>query len=65
MRKSIRWPLDGLGALFILALVAFGAIGWVLNIIKIAEADSFTPFVILRCVGAIVVFLGAVLGWIG
>jgi phage portal protein BeeE len=39
--------------------------GWVLNIIKIAEADTFTPFVILRCVGVIVAFLGMILGWIG
>ena len=65
IRRTIRWPMHGLGAVLILALVAAGSIGWVLNIIKIAEADAFTPFVILRCVGAIVVFLGAVLGWIG
>ena len=57
--------MNGLGAVLISALVAAGAVGWVLNIIKIAEADSFTPFVILRCVGAIVVFLGMILGWIG
>lgn len=56
---------EGLGALFILGLVGAGAAGWVLNIIKIAEADTFTPFVILRCVGVIVAFLGMILGWIG
>lgn len=51
--------------MFILALVGLGVTGWVLNIIKIAEADTFTPFVILRCVGVIVAFLGMILGWIG
>ena len=60
-----RLKFEGVGALFILALVIAGAIGWVMNIIKIAEADTVTPFVILRCVGAVIVFLGMVLGWIG
>lgn len=59
------WKLEGLGALFVLALIGLGMAGWVMNIIKIAEADTVTPFVILRCVGALIVFLGAVLGWIG
>lgn len=61
----MRTRFEGLGALFILVLVGLGCWGWVLNIIKIAEADTLTPFVILRCVGVIVAFLGMVLGWIG
>lgn len=63
MKYTTRF--EGLGALFILAVVGLGWWGWVLNIIKIAEADSLTPFVILRCVGVLVAFLGMVLGWIG
>ena len=59
------WKFEGLGALFVLGAIGLGMAGWVMNIIKIAEADTVTPFVILRCVGAGIVFLGAVLGWIG
>ncbi len=60
-----RWPMEGAGALFVLGLIGLGAAGWVLNIIKIAEADTVTPMVILRCVGVVIAFLGMVLGWIG
>ena len=59
------WRMEGAGALIVLALVGLGAAGWVMNIMKIAEADTVTPFVILRCVGAVIVFLGMILGWIG
>ncbi len=59
------WRMEGAGALIVLALVGLGAAGWVMNIMKIAEADTVTPFVILRCVGAVIVFLGMVLGWVG
>ncbi len=59
------WRMEGAGALIVLAMIGLGMAGWVMNIIKIAEADTFTPFVILRCVGAVIVFLGMILGWIG
>lgn len=59
------WKFEGLGAVFILAAVVGGCAGWVMNIIKIAEAGEFTAMVALRCIGVLVVFLGAILGWIG
>lgn len=59
------WRMEGAGALIVLAMIGLGMAGWVMNIIKIAEADTFTPFVILRCVGAVIVFLGMILGWVG
>ncbi len=60
-----RWPMEGLGGLAVLGILALGVTGWVLNILKIAEADTVTPMVIVRCIGTVVVFLGMVLGWIG
>jgi len=47
------------------ALIGFGVVGWVLNIIDIVHAISepITGMFILRCIGIIVGPLGAVLGY--
>jgi len=41
-------------------------IGWVLNIVKIVDAnfDPITGMVVLRCIGVFVAPLGAVLGFL-
>lgn len=59
------WRMEGAGALIVLTMIGLGMAGWVMNIMKIAEADTVTPFVILRCVAVPFVFLGMILGWIG
>lgn len=52
--------------LLIALLVIFGAIGWVMNIIEIVGSfsDPITGAFIFRCIGVIVLPLGAILGWI-
>jgi hypothetical protein len=40
------------------------AIGWVLNLIAIADATAFSGMVVLRAVGIFIAPLGAVLGFI-
>jgi len=47
-----------------LALIIAGLIGWVMNVLAIAQADSLTGFVILRIAGAFFPPLGAILGYI-
>lgn len=47
------------------ALMIGGAIGWILNIVKIIASlgDVVTGMFIARCIGAFVAPIGAVLGW--
>lgn len=48
----------------ILLVIVAGAIGWVLNIVKlIGTADVITGMFVARCIGIFVPPLGAVLGW--
>lgn len=60
-----NWPMEGLGALLLLFVAFGGAWGWVLNIMKLAEAGSVTGMVLVRAIGVVVPPLGAILGWIG
>jgi len=46
------------------ALIIFGAVGWIMNIVAVAQSDVVTGMVILRVVGIFMAPLGAVLGWI-
>ena len=48
-----------IGGLFIL-----GVFGWIHNIFLIAEADSVSGMVLLRCLGILFVPLGAILGYV-
>jgi len=54
-----------MGFIIILAWIA-GAIGWVLNIIELVHSltGPITAMFIARCVGVIIPFLGAVLGYL-
>ena len=62
MRKT---DLSTGAALFVLALIAAGITGWVMNIFDIVAAvsDPITAMFILRCVGIFVAPLGAILGY--
>ena len=48
-----------IGGFFIL-----GVFGWIHNIFLIAEADSVSGMVLLRCFGILFVPLGAILGYV-
>lgn len=52
------WGLIGIG------LFIAGAVGWIMNIIAVAQSDFVSGMVILRIVGIFMAPLGAVLGWI-
>jgi hypothetical protein len=55
-------------AIFILIVTAMAfacAYGWVMNIVILAHAESFSGLVLLRGIGIFVAPLGAVLGLIG
>lgn len=51
--------------LFWLVLVVGGLIGWILNIVDIANSDfeNVTGMLVLRIIGVFVAPLGAILGW--
>ena len=48
-----------------LAIIGFGAAGWVTNIIHLTQADSSTPLglTIVRAAGIPIIPVGAVLGY--
>lgn len=46
------------------ALIIFGGIGWVMNIVAVAQSDVVSGMVILRVVGIFMAPLGAVLGYL-
>ena len=64
-----RYTAKGEGALWlaggIILLWAAGVIGWVMNIVAIANGtfDPLTPMMVLRLVGIFMLPLGGVLGW--
>lgn len=47
-----------------ICLIVAGAVGWVLNIVAIANVSEFSGMVVLRAVGVFFAPLGAVLGYI-
>lgn len=53
-------------ALASFTLMALAAIGWVLNIIKIfgALGDPITGFFVGRVIGAFIVPIGCIVGWL-
>lgn len=52
------WGLVGIG------IVLFGAVGWIMNIVAVAQSDVVSGMVILRVVGIFMAPLGAVLGYL-
>lgn len=55
-----------IGLFAIFGIFIAGSIGWVLNIVAVAQSsfDPLTGIVVLRCIGIFVPPLGAVLGYI-
>jgi hypothetical protein len=47
-----------------LGVFLIGAIGWITNIISIAQAEVVNGMIVLRAVGIFFFPLGAVLGWV-
>lgn len=55
---------DDLIAVVIGGLFILGVFGWIHNIFIIAEADSVSGMILLRCFGILFAPLGAVLGYV-
>lgn len=53
-----------LWAAFVVALIAAGAYGWVMNIVYLFHADAFSGLVLMRAVGIMFAPLGAILGYV-
>lgn len=45
-------------------LMLTAVLGWLFNLIKLADSDVLTGMVVLRAIGVIVVPLGSVLGFL-
>lgn len=55
-----EWFIAGIACIFVAAM----AIGWVLNLVAIAQSDSITGMVILRIIAVFMWPIGCILGWI-
>lgn len=55
-----------IGVLFLIAIVALFALGWIFNIIAICHADfaHLTGMLVVRLIGIFVAPVGAIAGWI-
>lgn len=58
--KASNW-----GFLTGITLVVLMFIGWIMNIVKVFDADVYisTGEMVVRVIGIIVPFIGAVIGW--
>ncbi|QRF55756.1 hypothetical protein [Variovorax paradoxus] len=57
--------LAGFLFVFVVCIGLAGAVGWVLNIVKLAPMDGATGMLVLRGFGIVLAPLGAVLGYLG
>lgn len=55
--------MNTLSGLLAIGLWLLGIIGWVLNIMQIAQSDHITGMIVVRIIGVFMAPLGAVLGW--
>lgn len=55
---------DTFTSLFVFLILFGGIVGWVANIVAIAQADYINGMVLLRITGVLIAPLGAILGWI-
>jgi hypothetical protein len=49
---------------FVLAVLGFGAFGWVMNIVALINDDMVTGMLIARAAGIFIAPLGAILGYL-
>jgi len=54
----------GIATLLAAILIMAAFVGWVLNLVQIAETDHFTGMLILRAIGIFFMPMGAILGWV-
>lgn len=52
-----------MGQLFSIVIAIAALIGYALNIIHIAQADTVTGFILVRCIGVFLAPFGAILGY--
>lgn len=52
------------GAIILFGIIIAGAIGWILNIVAIANTTAFSGLVVIRAIGVFLAPLGAVLGYV-
>lgn len=57
--------LAGFLFVFVVCIALAGAVGWVLNIVKLVPMDGATGMLVLRGFGIVLAPLGAVLGYVG
>ena len=53
-----------LSEILLVAIILFGGIGWIWNVVKIAQSDFvLTGMFVLRLIGVFVAPLGAIIGY--
>ena len=52
-----------MGAIFTLAIWFAAIVGYIANIVQIAQADTITGMVLVRVIGIFLAPLGAIIGW--
>jgi len=55
---------DNFTSLFVFLILFGGIVGWIANIVAIAQADYINGMVLVRIAGVFIAPLGAILGWI-
>lgn len=58
------WDLESTFGFFGFVILIAGIIGWVMNVIEIAESSVITGMVVARVCGVFLAPLGAVLGYL-
>ena len=52
-----------MGSLIAIAIWFFATVGYILNIVQIAQADTITGMVVVRVAGIFLAPMGALIGW--
>ena len=55
---------DNFTSLLAFLLLFGGIVGWIVNLVAIAQADYINGMVLVRIAGIFIAPLGAILGWI-
>lgn len=55
---------DSFTSLFVFLILFGGIVGWIANLVAIAQSDYINGMVLVRIAGIFIAPLGAILGWI-
>lgn len=55
---------DNFTSLFVFLILFGGIVGWIANLVAIAQSDYINGMVLVRIAGIFIAPLGAILGWI-